>query len=136
MANELTIGKLNTLSLYGEYGVGELLKPLQNEIMLFKTYIAGITHLDDDEPVAELYLNRGDYEWAYECLTRPKKLNSTGLYLLGKMYEEGLYVEKDLEKAIDYYEEAANFFNDYEDEFGHDKYSDLSMERLKILTTI
>ncbi len=54
MANELTIGKLNTLSLYGEYGVGELLKPLQNEIMLFKTYIAGITHLDDDEPVDKL----------------------------------------------------------------------------------
>ena len=54
MANELTIGKLNTLSLYGEYEVGELLKPLQNEIMLFKTYIAGITHLDDDEPVDKL----------------------------------------------------------------------------------
>ncbi len=54
MANELTIGKLNTLSLYGEYGLGELLKPLQNEIMLFKTYIAGITHLDDDEPVDKL----------------------------------------------------------------------------------
>jgi hypothetical protein len=54
MADELIIGKKNTLSLYGEYTVGELLKPLQNEIMLFKTYIAGITHLDDDEPVDEL----------------------------------------------------------------------------------
>ncbi len=57
MANELTIGKSNTLSLYSEFTVGELLKPLQNEIMLFKTYIAGITHLDDDEPVDELKLN-------------------------------------------------------------------------------
>ena len=57
MANELTIGKSNTLSLYSEFTVGELLKPLQNEIMLFKTYIAGITHLDDDEPVDELRLN-------------------------------------------------------------------------------
>jgi hypothetical protein len=54
MADELIIGKKNTLSLYGEYTVGEILKPLQNEIMLFKTYIAGITHLDDDEPVDEL----------------------------------------------------------------------------------
>lgn len=54
MANELIVGKKNTLSLYGEYTVGELLKPLQNDIMLFKTYIAGITHLDDDEPVDEL----------------------------------------------------------------------------------
>ncbi len=54
MANELIIGKPNTLSLYGEYGLGELLKPLQNEIMLYKTYIAGITHLDDDEPVDKL----------------------------------------------------------------------------------
>ena len=57
MANELTIRKSNTLSLYSEFTVGELLKPLQNEIMLFKTYIAGITHLDDDEPVDELKLN-------------------------------------------------------------------------------
>ncbi len=57
MANELTIGKSNTLSLYSEFTVGELLKPLQNEIMLFKTYISGITHLDDDEPVDELKLN-------------------------------------------------------------------------------
>ncbi len=54
MANELIIGKPNTLSLYGKYTVGELLKPLQNEVMLFRTYIAGITYLDDDEPVDEL----------------------------------------------------------------------------------
>ena len=51
MANELTVEKKNTLSLYGKYAVGELLKPLQNEIMLFETYIAGISHLEDDEPV-------------------------------------------------------------------------------------
>ncbi len=88
------------------------------------------------ECLAELYLNRGDYEQAYECLTSPKKLNSTGLYLLGRMYEEGLHVEKDIEKATDYYEQAVDFYIDYEDEYGHDKYCDMSKERLKILTTI
>lgn len=85
------------------------------------------------ECLAELYLNRGDYEWAYECLTRPKKLNSSGLYLLGKMYEEGLYVEKDIEKSIDYYEKAVDFYIDYEDDYGHDKYCDMSKVRLKAL---
>ena len=85
------------------------------------------------ECLGDYYLNAGEYEKAYEYLMKPKKYNSTGLYCLGKMYEEGLYVEKDLEKAINYYQRSVDIFINYEDEYGHDKYCDMSKERLKVL---
>ncbi len=82
------------------------------------------------ECLAELYMNRGDYKTAYECLMKPRKYNPTGLYLLGKMYEEGLYIEKDMDKAIEYYRRAAGFFDEEEWIYGTDRYSELSRERL------
>ena len=82
------------------------------------------------ECLGDYYLNAGEYEKAYEYLMKPKKYNSTGLYCLGWMYEEGLYVEKDIEKAVEYYQKSVDAFIDYEEEHGHDKYCDMSKERL------
>ena len=39
MANELTIGKQNMVSLVKENPLGDLIKPLSHEILLFDSYI-------------------------------------------------------------------------------------------------
>ncbi len=54
MANELTIGKENTVALVSEKGVGDLIKPLTKEIFLFDSYVAGTTHLEDDSVLDEI----------------------------------------------------------------------------------
>ena len=82
------------------------------------------------ECLGDYYLNVGDYEKAYEYLMKPEKYNTTGLYCLGKMYEEGLFVGKDIEKAIEYYQKAIDTDIDYEADYGHDEYCDMSKERL------
>ena len=48
MANELTIGKQNMVSLISDHPLGDLLKPLKTEILLFDSYIAGTTHIEDE----------------------------------------------------------------------------------------
>lgn len=58
MANELIIGKENTVALVSERGVGDLIKPLTKEIFLFESYVAGTTHLEDDSVLEEI--NAGD----------------------------------------------------------------------------
>ena len=45
MANELTIGKNNMVSLVSDNPLGELIKPLSHEILLFDSYVAGTTHI-------------------------------------------------------------------------------------------
>ena len=54
MANELIIGKENTVALVSERGVGELIKPLTKEIFLFESYVAGTTHLEDESVLDEI----------------------------------------------------------------------------------
>ena len=58
MANELTIGKENTVALVSEKGVEDLIKPLTKDIFLFESYVAGTTHLEDDSVLDEI--NTGD----------------------------------------------------------------------------
>ena len=82
------------------------------------------------ECLGDYYLNAGEYEKAYEYLMKPEKYNTTGLYCLGKMYEEGLFVGKDIGKAIEYYQKAVDTYIDYEADYGHDEYCDKSKERL------
>ena len=48
MGNELTEVKQNMLSTITSNPLGELIKPLQNEILLFDSYIAGTTHIKDE----------------------------------------------------------------------------------------
>ena len=48
MANELTIGKKNMVSLMTENPLGDLIKPLSHEILLFDSYVAGTTHIKDE----------------------------------------------------------------------------------------
>ena len=48
MANDIVISTENAVALSEEYDVGKLIKPLQKEIHLFDSFIAGTTHLEDE----------------------------------------------------------------------------------------
>lgn len=48
MANELIIGKKDTLSLISDNPLGELIKPLSHEILLFDSYVAGTSYIKDE----------------------------------------------------------------------------------------
>ena len=48
MASELTIGKQNMVSLVKENPLGDLIKPLSHEILLFDSYIAGTSYIKDE----------------------------------------------------------------------------------------
>ena len=48
MENELTIGKQNMVSLVTDNPLGDLIKPLSHEILLFDSYVAGTTYIKDE----------------------------------------------------------------------------------------
>ena len=48
MANELIIGKKDTLSLISDNPLGELIKPLSREILLFDSHVAGTSYIKDE----------------------------------------------------------------------------------------
>lgn len=54
MANELTVNGENAVALASQYELGDLIKPLKQDIHLFDTFIAGTTHLKDDTPLKEM----------------------------------------------------------------------------------
>ena len=47
MGNELTLAQKDMLSTITATSLGELIKPLTNEILLFDSYVAGTTHIED-----------------------------------------------------------------------------------------
>jgi len=48
METSLTVKKENMLALMQGGGVAELIKPLQNEILLLETYVAGTAYIEDE----------------------------------------------------------------------------------------
>lgn len=48
MANELTIGEKNIVSLVRDNPLGDLIKPLSHEILLFDSYVAGAAQIKDE----------------------------------------------------------------------------------------
>ncbi len=55
------------------------------------------------ECMGSMYMEKSDYKKAIELFLTPDKNGSLSLYSLGKLYEEGLGVEKDPDKAVEYY---------------------------------
>lgn len=53
--NEITVKKEGVVSIIDEKGIGEIIKPLVNEIHLFDTYIAGTSYLKDQEPLHQIH---------------------------------------------------------------------------------
>ncbi len=54
MENELTVGKENMISLVTDNPLGELIKPLTHEILLFDSYVAGTSHIKDESVFDEV----------------------------------------------------------------------------------
>ena len=54
MENELIINKKNMVSLVSDNPLGELIKPLSHEILLFDSYVAGTTHIKDESVFDEI----------------------------------------------------------------------------------
>ncbi len=54
MENELTIGKQNMVSLVTDNSLGDLIKPLSHEILLFDSYIAGTAYIEDEAVFDEI----------------------------------------------------------------------------------
>lgn len=91
MADELTIKGKQVVSLAAEKGLPDMIRPLQREIHLFDTYIAGTTHLKDRSvieaasPGDRLILQRED-----------NKFDENAILILNEKKEKMGYVpEKD-----------------------------------------
>lgn len=54
MENELTIGKQNMVSLVTDNPLGDLIKPLSHEILLYDSYVAGTTYIEDESVFDEI----------------------------------------------------------------------------------
>lgn len=88
------------------------------------------------ECLGQLYYNLGDYKKAYDSLTKKEVQNTCGFYYLGKLYDEGLYVGQDMNKAIDLYEKAVAFCDGIGEEIGEDEHGMLARKRLQELKAI
>ena len=75
--------------------------------------------------IGDLYfkgdIGEKDYQKAYELFIKSGEKEALCLARLGEMYERGLYVEKDLVKAREYYERIIKDRSDYE-KYGDDDY--------------
>ena len=91
MADELTIINGGVTALTAEKGLADMIKPLQREIHLFDTYIAGTTYLKDKDvlesaaPGDRLILRREDNKFDEKAI----------LVLNEKMQKLGYVPEKD-----------------------------------------
>ena len=54
MENTLTVGKRDMLSLISEKHIEDLIKPLNQEILLFDSYVAGTTHIEDESIIDDI----------------------------------------------------------------------------------
>ena len=54
MGNELTVSKKNMVSLMTGNPLGDLIKPLSHEILLFDSYVAGTSHVKDESVFDDL----------------------------------------------------------------------------------
>lgn len=91
MANELTKLETGLVGKVAESGVGELLKPLSQEIHLFDSFVAGTSHLADQSVLDDIA--EGDMLF---LIREDNKFDSNAIMLLSKDKKKVGYVpEKD-----------------------------------------
>ncbi len=91
MADELIKFESGLVSKAAEGGIGELLKPLQQEIHLFDSFVAGTTHLADTTVLDEI--KEGDMLF---LVREENKFDSNAIMILSKDKKKVGYVpEKD-----------------------------------------
>ena len=72
------------------------------------------------ECLGKIYIELGEYDKAYEHLLQMDGRNPCGFYYMGRLYDEGLGVERDMEKAIYNYKKAVECGLKHEKEYGED----------------
>ena len=85
------------------------------------------------ECLGKLHYNLGEYKEAYEHLIQGEDRNPCGFYYLGRLYDEGLGVEQNRDKAIELYQKAVESGLKYEKEYGEDEDCAKAKKRLKEL---
>ena len=91
MANELSKFESGLVSKAAEGGIGELLKPLSQEIHLFDSFVAGTSHLVDQSVLDEI--KEGDMLF---LVREDNKFDSNAIMILSKDKKKVGYVpEKD-----------------------------------------
>ncbi|MBP5607530.1 MAG: sel1 repeat family protein [Lachnospiraceae bacterium] len=85
------------------------------------------------ECLGKIYIELGEYDKAYEHLSQMEGRNPCGFYYMGKLYDEGLGLEQDMEKAIYNYKKAVECGLKHEDEYGEDDDSAKAKRRLSEL---
>ena len=124
-----------TLIIAGSYWEQRSEENEQNLLYAMKYYRAaadlgvGYGH----ECLGKLHYNLGEYKEAYEHLIQGEDRNPCGFYYLGRLYDEGLGVEQNRDKAIELYEKAVESGLKYEKEYGEDEDCAKAKERLKEL---
>ncbi|MCR4937897.1 MAG: hypothetical protein K5987_07065 [Lachnospiraceae bacterium] len=87
--------------------------------------------------LGELYYKLGEYEKAYKNLLKVKQENQLVFYYMGRLCDEGHVVEKDRDKAVEYYKKAiecvSEIVDKYGDEYGMDDHCRMAEKRLKEL---
>jgi TPR repeat protein len=86
-----------------------------------------------NECLGKIYYDLGEYDKAYKSLLLMEERNPLGYYYMGKLYEEGHGVEKNIQTAIDYYKKAVEVGSEHEEEYGEDRDTALARARLKEL---
>lgn len=82
------------------------------------------------ECLGKIYIELGEYDKAYEHLSQMEGRNPCGFYYMGKLYDEGLGVEQDMEKAVYNYKKAIECGLKHEAEYGEDDDSAKAKRRL------
>ncbi len=111
-----------TLIIAGSYWECRSVEDEQNLTHAMKYYRAaadlGVAY--GHECLGKIHYNLGEYEDAYRQLIQGEDHNPCGLYYLGRLYDEGLGVEQDRNKAIELYQRAVESGSKYEEEYGVD----------------
>ena len=85
--------------------------PLRAAYWYRKAIAAGVGYAV--ECLGELEFKEGKYMLAHRHFMNAKKQSPCALYYLGRMYEEGLGVEKNTDKAVEYYRRIEKEYPDY-----------------------
>ncbi len=111
-----------TLIIAGGYWDAKKDRSEENTLFAIRYYQAaadlgvGFGH----ECLGKIYIELGEYDKAYEHLSQMEGRNPCGFYYMGKLYDEGLGVERNMEKAIYNYKKAVECGLKHEAEYGED----------------
>ncbi len=107
----------------------------ENLILAMKYYQAAADQGErfGNECLGQVYYKLGEYDKAYENLKNIKWRNPCGLYYLGRLYDEGRGVERNLDMAIELYKRVVKIGMEVVERYGEDDHCMMAKQRLNEL---